>query len=123
MEITGKLHRKFSTQQVSEKFAKREFVLIEATNPMYPQFIKFEITQDKCALLDKYNEGDTLTVAFNFRGREYADKGTGEMKYFTSIEAWKIDKVAGGSNSPDDLSKRTVLPGENDDPFNDDPFA
>jgi len=118
MEITGKLHRKFGTQQVSEKFTKREFVLIEAGNPMYPQYVKFECTQDRCALLDKFNDGDTLTVAFNFRGREYTDKNTAEVRYFTSIEAWKIDKVAGGSPSIEDIAKRTNLPDlDNDDPF------
>jgi single-strand DNA-binding protein len=56
---------------------------------------------------------------FNLRGREWVNP-QGEKKYFTSLEAWKIDKVAGAANSPEDLSKRTVLP---TDPFGDDPFG
>ena len=118
MEITGKLHRKFDTQQVSEKFSKREFVIIEAQNPMYPQYIKFECTQDKCSMIDALKEGDEVKVMFNLRGREYTDRNTAEVKYFTSIEAWKIDKVAGGSPSIEDIANRTNLPDiDNDDPF------
>ena len=39
------------TVQVSEKFAKREFVVTDASS-MYPQDIMFQSTQDKCSLLD-----------------------------------------------------------------------
>ena len=115
--IEGKLHVKYDTQQKSEKFASREFVVEFSDNPLYPQFIKFELSQEKCGLMDRFNVGDKLEVVFNLRGREWINP-QGEKKYFTSLEAWKIDKVAGDASSPDALSKRTVLPGEaSDDPF------
>jgi translation initiation factor IF-3 len=98
MEIQGKLHKKYDTQQVSEKFAKREFVVIYSDNPLHPQFVKFECTQDRCGMVDALNEGDEVKVVFNLRGREYVSP-QGEKKYFTSLEAWKIDKVAGDPNA------------------------
>ena len=42
------------TQQVSEKFSKREFVVTDSSNGNYPQDILFQATQDKCPLLDGF---------------------------------------------------------------------
>jgi hypothetical protein len=99
MVIEGKLHVKFDTQQVSEKFAKREFVVEYADNPMYPQFIKFECTQDRCAMVDAVREGEKIEVTFNLRGREWINP-QGEKKYFTSLEAWRIQKMESAANAP-----------------------
>lgn len=80
-----------STVQVSEKFSKREFVVTESTG-MYPQDILFQSTQDKCALLDAIQVGDQVEVSFNLRGREWTSP-QGEVKYFNTLEAWRIEKV------------------------------
>ena len=48
MQIEGELIEIFDTEQVSDRFRKREFVVEYATNPDYPQFIKFELVQDRC---------------------------------------------------------------------------
>jgi len=87
--ITGTLKVKNAAQQVSEKFKKREFVITDNSS-QYPQFISFQLTQDKCNLLDNYNIGDELKVYFNLRGREWKDK-QGETRYFNSLEAWKLE--------------------------------
>ena len=47
------------TVQVSEKFSKREFVVSD-TSGMYPQDILFQLTQDKCTLLDGVNVNDQI---------------------------------------------------------------
>ena len=94
MEVTGILKVKFYTQKVSERFSKREFVLTtEATSP-YPQHVSFQLTQDKCNLLDQYNVGDEMKIQFNLRGREW--NGPQGVKYFNTLEAWRIEKVSGG---------------------------
>lgn len=118
MEIQGKLHVKYDTQQKSEKFASREFVVEFSDNPLYPQFIKFELSQEKCGLMDRFNVGDKLEVVFNLRGREWVNP-QGEKKYFTSLEAWKIDKVAGDASSNAGSGGRSVeqLADESDDLF------
>lgn len=59
-EVSGTLKVKQNTQVVSEKFSKREFVLTTDTTTQYPQFISFQLTQDKCALLDNYQIGEEL---------------------------------------------------------------
>jgi hypothetical protein len=83
------------TVQVSEKFAKREFVITDASS-MYPQDIMFQSTQDKCSLLDNVQVNDQVEVSFNLRGREWTSP-TGEVKYFNTLEAWRIDKM--GANA------------------------
>ncbi len=83
------------TVQVSEKFSKREFVVSD-TSGMYPQDILFQLTQDKCTLLDGVNVNDQIEVSFNLRGREWTNP-QGEVKYFNSLDAWRIDKVGAAS--------------------------
>lgn len=95
MEVIGQLKVKFDTQRVSDRFQKREFVLTTETNTPYPQHVSFQVTQDKCTLLDSYSEGDELRVQFNLRGREW--NGPQGVKYFNTLEAWRIEKVQSGS--------------------------
>ncbi len=90
-KIQGTVKVLNSTVQVSEKFSKREFVVTESTG-MYPQDILFQSTQDKCALLDAVQVGDQVEVSFNLRGREWTSP-QGEVKYFNTLEAWRIEKV------------------------------
>ena len=90
-KLEGNVKLVNQTVQVSEKFAKREFVLTEDSS-MYPQDIMFQLTQDKCNLLDGINVNDRVSVSFNLRGREWTSP-TGEVKYFNTLEAWRIDKI------------------------------
>jgi hypothetical protein len=90
-KLTGNLKLVNQTVQVSEKFAKREFVVSD-TASMYPQDILFQATQDKCSLLDGFQIGEQVEVSFNLRGREWTSP-QGEVKYFNTLEAWRIEKV------------------------------
>lgn len=94
-EVTGILRVKQNIHVVSDKFSKREFVITTDTETQYPQLITFQFTQDKCALLDSYNEGDSVKISFNLRGREW--NGPQGVKYFNTLEAWRIEKFAGAS--------------------------
>jgi hypothetical protein len=98
MEVTGVLKAKFDTQKVSDRFQKREFVLTTEGNTPYPQHVSFQLTQDKCNLLDQYNVGDEMKIQFNLRGREW--NGPQGIKYFNTLEAWRIEKSAGGGLTP-----------------------
>jgi hypothetical protein len=91
MEVKGKIKFIGSTQQVSDKFSKREIVV--STDEQYPQHISIEFNQDKCAILDKYSVGDDVEVGINLRGREWTNP-QGETKYFNSIQGWNIKKEA-----------------------------
>lgn len=91
LEITGKLLVKYDAQQVSEKFKKREFV-IKDDSTQYTQYILLQLTQDKCDLIDKFQLEDEIKVSINLRGREWKSP-QGEVKYFNTIEAWRIEKT------------------------------
>jgi len=95
MEVTGTLKAKFETTKVNDRFQKREFVLTTEANTPYPQHVSFQVTQDKCSTLDQFNPGDELRVQFNLRGREW--NGPQGIKYFNTLEAWRIEKVTAGS--------------------------
>jgi hypothetical protein len=97
MEVTGVLKVKFDTQKVSDRFQKREFILTTETNTPYPQHVSFQVTQDKCNMLDQFNAGDELRVQFNLRGREW--NGPQGVKYFNTLEAWRIEKTNGAGAS------------------------
>lgn len=96
MTIDGKLIEKYDTQDVSSSFKKREFVVEFAENPQYPEYIKFELIQSNCQQLDAFKPGDELSVSFNLKGRKWTD-AKGEVKYFNSLQAWRLEKKAGSS--------------------------
>lgn len=97
MDITGILKVKSEAQQVSEKFKKREFVLTDNSS-QYPQHVSFQLTQDKCNLIDNYAVGSEIKVHFNLRGREWTSP-KGEIKYFNTLEAWRIETISAGSGA------------------------
>ena len=86
-QVPGTLHLKGETQIVSDKFTKRDFVIV--TDDQYPQYISFQLTQDKVSLLDKANVGDSVMVNFNLRGREWTAPD-GKVKYFNTLECWSL---------------------------------
>jgi hypothetical protein len=106
LQITGVLKVKNNEQVVSDRFKKREFVLTDNAS-QYPQYILFQLTQDKCALLDAINVGEEITVFFNLKGREWKSP-QGEIKFFNSLEAWKIDKAASKPTTTVDTPMATI---------------
>jgi len=102
MEITGKLIVKKDTITLGESFNKREFVVEYAENPTYPEFVQFELIQDKCGLLDSYDIGQEMKVNFNLKGRKWVNPKQEEV-YFNSLQAWKIEKS--GSTPPQPTTK------------------
>ena len=91
MELQGKIKLIGETQSIgSNGFRKRELVL--TTEEQYPQHIMIEFTQDKCDLLNNYNPNEAVKVSINLRGREWTSP-QGEVKYFNTLEAWRIDRV------------------------------
>jgi len=114
-EIKGELVAILDEQVVSDKFKKREFVI--QTADQYPQVIKFQLTQDRCGMIESYRKGETITVNFDVKGKEYV-KGN-ETMYFNSLEAWKIQ----GSGAPKSQSGKPMTKVEdlqpNDEPYSD----
>lgn len=92
-QITGKLHKKFDTENKTQTFQAREFVIL-INESQYPQYIKFQLTQDRCGLIEPYEEGTEIEVHFDLRGREWNEK------YFTNLNAWRINAPQSASSGP-----------------------
>jgi hypothetical protein len=101
MDISGKLIEKFDTQQITDSFQKREFVIEYSDNGRYSDFIKFELIQDKCNLVDDYEINDHLEVHFNLKGRKWKAPD-GEIKYFNTLNAWRLNRVSSDNPAIDD---------------------
>lgn len=116
MTIEGKIHAIFDTVQISEKFRKREFVIDSQENPMYPQYLKFELIQDKCDILKGYKVGDVVGVTFNLKGREWTNP-EGTKKYFNTLDAWRIAQVVTSGPKMESVALDMTADNPDDLPF------
>ena len=99
-EVKGKIILKNDTEQVSDSFCKREFVV--ETNEQYPQKVLIQFVQDKCDILNNFNVGDDVEVGVSPQG---------ETKYFNTIQGWKINKQGAAQQT------QQAPPPEDDAPF------
>ena len=94
MEVQGKIKLIGETQEFgSNGFRKREIVV--TTAEQYPQSIMVEFVQDKTDLLNNFSVGQDVKISINLRGREWTNP-QGEVKYFNSIQGWRIEKIEEG---------------------------
>lgn len=91
MELSGNVILIGKTESFgSNGFRKRELVV--ETEEQYKQKILIEFVQDKCDLLNSYEVGQSVKIGINLRGREWTNP-QGEVKYFNSIQGWRIEKA------------------------------
>lgn len=91
-ETKGVLIAVYPVTVISDKFKKREFVIEQSETRSgydFKEFVKFQVTQDKCTLPDQVKIGEMVKVSFNLRGRKYEKDGN--VSYFTNLEAWKLE--------------------------------
>ena len=112
--IQGQIHKIFETSVVSEKFSKRDVVI--KTNDQYPQLVIVQFTQDRCDMLDPYNEGQEVDLSYNIQGREWTSP-IGEVKYFNTIIGWKIQPVGPVASQPAANTPVNSQVVDNDPPF------
>lgn len=99
MEVQGKVKMIGETQTFGNNgFRKREIVV--TTEEQYPQDIMVEFVQDKTDLLNNYQVGQNVKISINLRGREWTSP-QGELKYFNSIQGWRIEALQSEASSPD----------------------
>lgn len=119
LTLTGTIKKIGATEQVSDKFKKREIVITDDSNSQYPQHIQLQASQDRCTILDQFYVGDNVTVHFNLRGREWTSP-QGEVKYFNTLEVWKIASNGAAkqaeqptSQTAQDFDRHTSAPSAN----------
>jgi hypothetical protein len=123
-EITGKVVEVLPLIQVSEKFRKREFVIERketGSGAVFIDYIKFQLVQDKCEMINESYLHDEVKVYFNIRGNRW--ERDGKVNYFTNLDAWKIERTT--SVMPEQQNSRQFppeeIPPENEE-FGDLPF-
>lgn len=112
-EINGKLVEKFDTQEITSSFKKREFVIEKvesAGGREFTEIIKFQLSQDRCDLIDPYNLNEEIKVHFNIKGRKWEKEG--RVSYFTNLEAWRIERVAVAQNNMPPQQNMDQIPPE-----------
>ncbi|MBT6169467.1 MAG: DUF3127 domain-containing protein [Flavobacteriaceae bacterium] len=91
MDISGKIKLINEAKEYgSNSFRKREVVI--TTEEQYPQDLLVEFVQDKCEILNSFQVGQSVKIDINLRGREW-ESPQGEIKYFNSIQGWRIEKL------------------------------
>lgn len=112
---TGVIIEIYPTQQVSEKFKKREFVLQiseEINGQTYTNFAKFQTVQARTEALDRFAPGQAVTVHFNIKGNKW--ERDGKVNYITNLEAWKVEAAqgsgTGGTNYTPPETKQPAQP-------------
>ena len=94
-EITGKVIDIAPVNQVSDKFRKREFVIEKKEAggaAVFIDYIKFQLVQDKCDLINESFMNEEIRIWFNIKGNRW--ERDGKINYFTNLDAWKIEKVS-----------------------------
>jgi hypothetical protein len=92
-EIKGNIEYIGNAQRFSENFIAREFVIEtkrEWQGKEFLDYVKFQLANDKCDLVNGMELGDEVRVSFNVGGRKHNHEG--EFRYYTDLKAWKIEK-------------------------------
>lgn len=117
-EITGKVIDILPVNQVSDKFRKREFVIEKKESgggAVFVDYIKFQLIQDKCDLIDESFLNEEVKIWFNLKGNKWEREG--RVNYFTNLDAWKIEKISAQQGDKDVPSHAPLedIPPDNDE--------
>ena len=117
-EITGKVIDISPVNQVSDKFKKREFVIEKKEtggSAVFIDYIKFQLVQDKCDLINESFLNEDVKIWFNLKGNKWEKEG--KINYFTNLDAWKLEKTSSAGKEQSVSSHTTLedIPPENDE--------
>ena len=108
-EITGKVIDISPVNQVSDKFKKREFVIERKETggaAVFVDYIKFQLIQDKCDLINESYLNEEIKIWFNIKGNKW--ERDGKINYFTNLDAWKVERTS-PSGRDQNLPPHTTL--------------
>lgn len=106
--IIGRIYRITPTENIATKkgttFMKRQLIIDASRYDPYTgekkfdNFPAFEVGgEELCRLLEGYRIDDLVTVSFDLNGREFLDEQSQQTKYFTTVRAYKVERVQSGS--------------------------
>lgn len=92
-QITGKVAEVYPVNKVNERFRKREFVIEHkdtGSGQAYVDFIKFQLTQEKCEIIDESWLRQDVTVTFSLKGNRWEKNGM--VNYITNLNALTVTR-------------------------------
>lgn len=89
LELRGTVHKIEETQTFESGFQKRTLVI--NNREQYRPFIAIDFLKDRIDLLDKFKEGDSVTVSVNIGNDYYKDK------LYNNISGWRIQYAEGST--------------------------
>jgi hypothetical protein len=110
-EIIGKIIDIAPVNQVSDKFKKREFVIERKEtggSAVFVDYIKFQLLQDRCDLINESFLNEEVKVSFNIKGNRWEKEG--RVNYFTNLDAWKIEKAPSSAAPPSQVHDKFSAP-------------
>ena len=113
-QITGKVAEVYPVNRVSERFRKREFVIEHkdsSSGQAFVDFIKIQLTQERCDLIDESWLRQEVTVTFNLKGNRWEKNGM--VNYITNLNALSVVRGVSEAEGGDHAAP---LPGLEDAP-------
>lgn len=121
LSVKGKVEQILKSEsgvsRAGKEWKKQEFVI--ETDEQFPRKVCFTLFGDKVDLLKGLAAGQEVEVSFNLDSREY------NGRWFTNVNAWKIDKVSEDNHLPEpppEFRMEDIPPEPGDDTANDLPF-
>lgn len=120
LQVKGKIQQILKAEsgvsRAGNGWKKQEFVI--ETEEQFPRKVCFTLFNDKTSLIDGFSAGNEVEVSFNLESREY------NGKWFSTINAWKIDRPSTGSmpDAPPEYRFEDIPPEPAEDSSGDLPF-
>ena len=95
MELKGKLERKLTVESGTSKAGKdwkKQTIVINNGDQYNPQTAISFFGDDKVKVLEKFNEGQQVSVAVNISSKEF------NGKWYNQIDGWKITNLESNVN-------------------------
>lgn len=106
-DLEGTLHEVKPTQQITDKFKKREFI-VECSNGNYTEFIKCELTGEQTAKLDGAKIGNHVIAQCSIKGRYY-NKKDGTQGHANNIICYNVQHVNKALREPNEVYSKQEL--------------
>jgi hypothetical protein len=81
------------TQQVTERFTKRQFVIVDKLEgeDKFKMFYDFQLTYDACGLVDGLNIGEEIEVEFKIFGKRWQKDINSPERFFTTLSVVNLE--------------------------------
>lgn len=89
----GVIEEKGDVSIITDRFSKRDFVISQTETSKngkeYVNYIRFQLINDNCDLIDNIKVGESVEVSFDVKGRKWEKEGE-LVKYFINCDAWDV---------------------------------